>query len=246
MHHSQESNHLRVLVDAHHCQPSAAQIEHMLGGLTSLGKQVEHFPVSDLHILIEHNDRGSGYTVKTTLVLPGRSLVVSQHDLALHAAYLHCLTDLEEQVRAYKDQLDQAPERQKQLIGTHSELLPATDPDRAALEAAVEERDYVAFRAVLSPYEEPLRKRVGRWLQRYPDLNAAIGNGLKVADVVEEVFLFAFERHPHRPQDVRFGDWLEALLDPAVQALRHNKERELENINLARSAIDAERGRGVV
>src|SRR5262249_39790700 len=174
-----------------------------------------HFPVSDLHLLIERNMRSNDYSVKTTLILPGRTLVAADHDQSLHAAYERCLTNLSEQVEAYKARLDQASQRHKLLQGTRQELRPSSAPDGAALDAAVAARNYAAFRAALAPYEDALRRRAGRWAQRYPDLDGAIGNGLEVADLVEAVYLRAFDGYAQRSRDVRLGDWLQSLLRPA-------------------------------
>lgn len=80
-------------------------------------------------------------------------------------------------------------------------------------------------------------------MQRYPDLQARIGRGLEIADLVEEVFLIAFERYASRPTDVPFGTWLENLIDPAVKELQVRGDAELENIHLAQSAQVSE-GRG--
>ncbi len=106
--------------------------------------------------------------------------------------------------------------------------------------------DYAAFRTATFAYEEPLRKRAGRWVERYPRAEAQIGNKLEMADVVEEVFLDAFEQYDRRPKGVRFGEWLEGLIDPAVKELLAHPDEELENIALARTARAAEDGAGAV
>ena len=90
--------------------------------------------------------------------------------------------------------------------------------------------------------ETTVRKRIGRWLERYPDVARRIDRDLKVADLVEAVFLAAFEGHERRPMDLRYGDWLESLIDPAVKRLGKDGDRELENINLLRTAVEAEGG----
>ena len=53
--------------------------------------------------------------------------------------------------------------------------------------------------------EESLRKRVGRWLGRYPEVQEKVGTDLAIADVVEAVFLNAFEGYDRRPRGVRLG-----------------------------------------
>jgi ribosome-associated translation inhibitor RaiA len=242
-----EKTEPRLVFDAHQCKLSEADRERMKMALSSLGRQVEHFPVSDVHVLVEHNARSNDYSVKITLVLPGTTLVGNDHDAQLHLAFDRCLIGLEENVRAYKDRLGQVPERQKQEKGTHQEVQPDHLPDQAPIDAAVAADDYAAFRAATVAYEEPVRKRVGRWLERYPGVNARIGKGLEVADVVEEVFLDAFEGYAGRPKEARFGDWLGSLIDRAVRELNGaHRDETLENVRLVRTAREAEQGEAAV
>jgi hypothetical protein len=93
---------------------------------------------------------------------------------------------------------------------------------------------------VLLGYEEPLRKRVGRWVERYPGVAARIGKDLTIADLVEEVFLDSFELFNRRPRDLRFGAWLESLIDPAVKEVASDHNGELENVRMAQSALEAD------
>jgi hypothetical protein len=81
-----------------------------------------------------------------------------------------------------------------------------------------------------------VRRRAGQWIERYPEVQGQIGRRLEVEDVVEEVFLLAFEHYGQRPADVRLGEWLNTLIDPAVRALQSRPDEELENISLVRSA----------
>jgi ribosome-associated translation inhibitor RaiA len=235
---------LNVQFDAHHCELRQAVIDKMHTGLDSLSRQVANFPFADLHVLVEHTARTNDYSVKLTLRLPGSTLVGNDHDPLLHPAFERCVLGLEENVRAYKDRLDKVEERAKVEKGTHQGLEPSVDPDAAALERAAREGDYNAFRTATFGYEEAVRKRAGRWVERYPEVQARIGKGLTIDDVVEEVFLTAFDQYDRRPTGVRLGDWLDGLIDPAVKALQRNGDEELENINLARSARAAERGPG--
>src|SRR5690606_22291702 len=96
-------------------------------------------------------------------------------------------------------------------------------------------QDYGAFRAELSGFEEPIRRRVGRWIQRYPDLDATFGEYLPLDDLVEEVMLTAFEQYESRPEAMRLGDWLESLIDPAMRSFLRHPEEELEAISYART-----------
>jgi ribosome-associated translation inhibitor RaiA len=241
-----DTSSFRLQIDAHQCRLSDAELARLRAEVNELASQVDAFPVSDFHVLIEHNNRSNDYSVKVTLVLPGTRLVGNDHDPALHAAFERCLASLTENVRAYKDRLGRVEARQKAEKGTIQEVLPGPAPDEAAVRDAVDNDDYAAFRAALLVYEEPLRKRIGRWIERYPDVNAAIGRTLTVSDVVEEVFLLAFEEYPRRRRELRLGEWMEGLIDSAVRALRDGGDEELQNVNRSRSAVEAERGPGIV
>ena len=233
---------LQIRFDAHHCELSAAVKDRMQADLVGLARQVADFPVAEIQILVEHNARSNEYTVKTSLILPGTTLMGNDHDPALHAAFLRCLQSLEENVRGYKERLDRQPERQKQEKGTHQDLRPSIDPDAAALAEAVRAGDYAAFRTAAFGYEDGVRQRAGRWIERYPEVAARIGHGLDLDDIVEAVFLDAFEGFEHRPSQVRFGDWLDGLIDPAVRALRSPDGDALENVRLVRSARETQPG----
>jgi len=242
----QEKAGLRIQIDTHHCQLRSGEVDRLHRDVDGLARQVEKFPLSDLHILVEYNNRSNDYSVKTTLILDGATLVASDHDLVMHAAFLRCLDSLAENIRAYKDRLGKVPERQRMEKGTVREVEPGPEPDPAALDSAIADGDYTAFRTAIIGYEESLRKRAGRWVERYPDVNAQIGRRLGLADIVEEVFLIAFEEYDRRPRHLRMGEWLEGLIDPSIKTLQVKGDAELENINRARSAVEAEQGPGAV
>jgi hypothetical protein len=234
-----DSGKLLIYFDAHHCKPAQAEYDKMRGGLDALALQVVNFPLQDLRVLIEFNSRSNDFSVKLTLLLPGRTIVGSDHDPVLHAAFERCVDSVIENVKAYKHALGQVEERQKHEKGTHQELIPGTPVDAAALDAAVRAGDYPAFRAAVVPYEDSLRARAGRWVERYPEVQGEMGRRMDVMDVVDGVFLAAFEGHETRPPAVRYGEWLENLIDPTVRALASHPEEELQNISMARSACSA-------
>jgi ribosome-associated translation inhibitor RaiA len=230
---------LQVYFDPHECQPTGRELTEMADDTDSLARQVGNFPQADLRVLIERNARSDEYTVKLRLLLPGDALVTSDHDRVMHAAFERALASLEDAVKEYKDRLGQVPERRKTEAKTHQKLTPPTAVDAAALDAAVAAGDYPAFRAAVAPYEDALRVRAGRWVERYPAVQARMGNGLETIDIADGVFLAAFEEHPNRPPGVPYGTWLEGLLDPTIKAIEHHPDDELENINMARAACDA-------
>jgi ribosome-associated translation inhibitor RaiA len=241
---SADERELSVEFDFHQCALAPAAMDKMRAGLGGLESQVENFPTRELKIMVERNTRSNDYSVKLSLFLGAGTLVGNDHDTAVYAAFERCLQGLIANVQAYKARLDHEPERQKVLKGTRQLLGPNPDPDLAAADAAVAAGDYAKFRTAILGYEEPLRKRAGRWVERYPQVAARIGKGLEVADIVDEVFLTAFEGYTKRPRDVRLGDWLAGLLDPAIRTLAAAGDEELENIRLARLAVEAEEGPG--
>lgn len=230
---------LQVHFDTHECEPSKEELTSMADDLDSLAKQVGNFPMADLRIVIERNTRSNEYSLKLTLLLPGETLVTSDHDRLMHAAFERALGSLEAALHAYKDRLNQVEERRKHENGTHQDLTPSVAIDAAALDSAVAAGDYPAFRKAIDAYADPLRLRAGRWVERYPAVQALMGRGLETMNIVEGVFLAAFEGHDRRPPGVRYSEWLEGLLDPVVKAIERHPDEELENINMARSACAA-------
>jgi ribosome-associated translation inhibitor RaiA len=238
------SYNLLVDLDLKHCQLPPAVLRKMEASLSPLGDMVRNFPVSKLHVLVSYRPRTNDHDVRTSLILSGETLVSSEHHEQAHAAFEHCIDNLIRELRRYKDRLGDVPERTKQQEGTHHDLLATLAPDAGAIDAAITDGDYPAFRAALTGYETPVRAHVGRWVERYPKLSARIGHGLQIDDLVEGVFLSAFEGYGHLPREVRFGEWLGRLIDPAVKAMAAHPDRELENVHMARLAREAEMGSG--
>src|SRR5262249_15055644 len=101
---------MRVQFDANHCQLTPAEHDRFEDDLDALARQVAHFPICDLHVLIDFNHRSNDYSVKTTLILPGSTLVANGHDLVAHAAFQRCLAVMSQNVAAYKERMSQVPE----------------------------------------------------------------------------------------------------------------------------------------
>jgi ribosome-associated translation inhibitor RaiA len=242
---SDQSYNLLVNLDMKHCQLPPDELSKMETMLSPLGDMVRNFPVSKLHVLISYRHRTSDYVVRTSLILPGETLVSSEHHALAHTAFEHCINNLVREVRRYKDQLGAVPEQAKQREGTHHELVPTIAPNAEAIEAAVQSGDYAAFRTATSGYEGPVTALVGRWVERYPEVAARLGRDLRISDLVEDVFLIAFEEYEYRPKEIRFGEWLGRHIDTAVKAMAHHSEEELENINMVRAARLAETGREI-
>lgn len=240
MRYSDQSYNLRIELDTKNCTCSAEEIERMEETLDALDRVTQQFPVSNLYITIHHHARSNDYHVKTSLALPGRTLFTGERHEDRYTAYERCIGKLVQKVAAYKSHLDDEDERTKFQKGTHQEIIPTQVPDHAVLVKSVADDDYVTFRKETWIYEEPVRKRIGRWIKRYPELQQLIGVELDIADFVEDVFLTAFHQFHRKPDAVLPGDWLEGLIDEVMHNLMAHPDRELDKIEEARAAIEAE------
>ena len=231
---------MQIIFDVHQYELLELHRRELEDDLDAVSRQVEHFPVADLHVLIEGNARSNDVSVKLTLILPGRTLVTNDHDMILNTAFERCLKSLSHEVEGYKSKMDHEAERQKSEKGTVHKVLPTIDIDLAAVESAVADGDYARFRTAMLPFEDAVEARAGRWVQRFPEYEARIGKDVKMSDVVEQVFLTAFDKYPYRPSGLPLGEWLDELIDGAVKELMTRTDEVLENINLNRTALSAE------
>jgi ribosome-associated translation inhibitor RaiA len=228
---------LQVHFDTHEFQPAPGELEELSDHFDTLAVQLGDFPQADARVVIEWNGRNNEYAVKLTLLLPGDTLVTSDHDPVLHAAFRRALDSLELRVKGFKERLGGIDARQQREESARGRAATDAGPlDETALDAAVAARDYAAFRAAVGPLEEWLRLRVGRLVERHPDAQARMGRDFDVLDLTEGVLLAAFEQHPHRHAEVPYRDWLEGLIDPTVKAFVRDPVRERENVNMVRSA----------
>ena len=233
---SDEKYNLRLELDAKNCSFGPGQIRQMEEDLDSLAKLTEDMPVSDLHVTIAWFEHSQEYHVKTSLITPGRTLFTGEHDSVAHPAYQKCVRKLVQKLKAYKNRMETHDnQRARYAEGAVQEVAPDVAPELQALENAVEARDYPAFRNEMSGFDGSLRDRVGRWVQRYPDLDREIGRRLPVADVMEEVYLTAYDEFAGRPAEMRLGDWLEGLVDPGIRNLLRHPDEEREEISFART-----------
>lgn len=232
-------SNLRVEMETKQCDFAAEEISRFYEGLRPLEKVVEPFPVSDLYVTVRRNPRSKEYHVTTALHVPSRTLFTGErHDDDAYTAFERCIRKLVNKVGAHKELLSSKPEHRRTSAGTRQDLLPDHEPDLAAMRWAAIEGDYRMFREHVDGYYDPVRLRVGRWIQRYPEIEAKLGTELSIDDMVEDVFLIAFEGFRTRPE-VRFGQWLETLIHEAVRALARRPERARENVSLARSYAES-------
>jgi hypothetical protein len=243
MQYSDDSSHLRVEIWSQGCDIPPDERARMQAALAGLGAVARDFPASDLAIRALYHPRSQSYHVEFKLKLPGRTLFGSETDPYLDSAFQRGLRKLVRKAEAHRDHPDrEAAEAAGQRIALDREVVAPEDPDAGRLAEAVRNGDYRSFRTALTPYEEWVRKQVGRWVQRYPEAEAQVGGRLLLGDVIEEVYLNAFEGFTGRPTEVRFSEWLDGLIDPSLKALLRHPDEERQGATLARTLREAPLG----
>lgn len=230
-----KSHSLHIGLDTKGCELTESEISSIEDGVDSLRNLVKDFPVSDLHVCVVHHRKSNDYHVKTSLSLPGTRIFTGERGALVYPAFEKCIRKLIKKVTAYKQVLHGDFELSKQIQGTHHTLIPTQALDIMKLEEAMANDDYAGFRSAADVYEDGLTKRIGRWIQRYPEIQSQLGQAVTISDIVEDVYITAFDQYPRRPGNVPIGTWLESLIDPCVQALVQSPDEEFANISFARS-----------
>jgi ribosome-associated translation inhibitor RaiA len=227
---------LRIEVDRGGVFLSPTDWARMESDLNLLRRLIRPFPKSELKI--EFSPHRGSVRVGTTLWLAGETLYAADEDASLHVAWEACVHALEREVGKYKDRLSNKPAYTKQQEGTQQKITPTMLPDPKAIDAAVAELDYPTFRQVMGSYEESVESRVGQRIERYPQAEQMLGTQFTLRDLVESVFLNAFEQYSARPA-VPLGAWLEDLIDQSIRAMLAHPDEEQENARQAETAVDA-------
>ncbi len=95
--------------------------------------------------------------------------------------------------------------------------------------------DYSSFRSAVSAYEEPIRRRIEKWTAEHPEILAQIGGPQPAAEVLEEVFVHAFENHYVRGGDFNPESSLDRSFDSVTQALVHRVGTGKREVGSART-----------
>jgi len=215
-----EEYHLQMEIDAKEYELTPEERTRMKPDLGRIGEAVKDFPAGQFWLTIVYHPRSNVFHAQAKLKLPGTTIMTGHRDPSLETAVGWCADKVVRRVRAYQAQPDHtALDEAQRRAELDRNLVAPTEPDAGKLGEAVHFNDYSAFRHALLNHEEPLRKHVGRWVQRYPEVQAQIGRTFAIADIVEEVFLQAFEQYADRPLHIPFHEWLESLMDSAIKAL---------------------------
>ena len=232
--------HLQVGITAKGCQLPVDEKERLQRAIAAVGDSLDGLPGSALGIDVIYHPRSQAYHAEFKLSLPGRTFFTGEEDPYLDSALQRGLQELTREVLAYRKHPDrEAVQAAARRAALDDRVVAPEDPDAGPLAEAVRAGDYRRFRNALAGYEEWLRKRVGRWVQRYPEAQARVGGDLLLGDVVEDVYLNAFERFTRRPTAVPLSEWLDGLIDPSLKALMRRPDEEAEAASLARTVRES-------
>jgi hypothetical protein len=220
-----ERHHLQVRVETKDCQLPADELSRLQPSLDRLGEAVAELAAAELWLNVVFHPKSQQYHAQAKLKVPGKTIHTGEQNAWLDTALLRSLERMIHHVEAYKDSPDRrAAQHMERLARLNDEIIAPVEPDAGELGAAVQEADYAHFRRALFSHEEYVRMRVGRWIQRYPEVQELIGRSFGIADLVEEVFLIAFERYTERPTHNSLHEWLDSLIDPAVKSFWHHPD----------------------
>lgn len=204
--------------------------------IEALATRLQGIPQSHLEIHMAHHGRSESYNAELTLKLPGRRLFIRRRDVTADQALERAFTRLQRALEWHLDHLNEpaiADARRHEALETDPITMPG--PDVGPVADAANAGDYRRFRTLLSNYEIWLNRRVGRLVQRDERAEAEVGAGLLISDVVEEVYLSAFESFTERPAEVSLHEWLESWIGPSIRALLDNDDSDREAVSFARS-----------
>jgi len=235
MNYTLDQYRLQASLDSKECEIPAQIRMQIQDWLDDLGRSLQEFTSSELAINVVYHSKSDIFHAEAKVKVPGQTITTGDYEKSIELAVKRCLDKATRRIEAYKtnpnrEALEQAERRAKR----EDAVVSSQEPDLDRLGKAVKAQDYRAFRNAIQLDDEFVRLRVGRWVQRYPEIEQEIGRSFEIGDLVEEVFLIAFERYNERPPHMNLHDWLDALIDPAVKAYYHDPE-EREAVSYAKS-----------
>lgn len=241
MYYTDNQHRLHVSFRTVKCRVPGEELARMERRLDELGAAVRQFPDARLTVRLVHHPRSKVYHVDCRLQLPGKALFSDEYGEDYREAFDRCTRKLAERVGDYLEngRNPAAEGTAGNVAALERDVVAPEGHDTGPVAQAVRDGDYRKFRRLLSGYEEWLRKRVGRWVQRYPEAEAQVGGPLRLGDLLEEVYLNAFEQYPRWPTAVPFHEWLDGLIDPSLKEFLRHPDEERENASLARTLRDS-------
>jgi len=231
---------LKIDLDTQNMTLSAEEIQWLESEVGKLKPMLAHFPVQILHIDLEYNQNSLQYEGRLALVLPKQTFATAGVGRAWRGIIEHAVKRMIRRLEHYKHSLSRIRQRQATAAGERAVVEPTRQVSGAEVQEAIERDDYSGYRTAVSPFEPSLHDRVGRWVQRTPEVQAMIGDRLTIADIVEETFMLSFDQFDRWRSDQWFGQWLEELVDPAIRVLVHGSDEELQAVRFQQSWRETE------
>jgi len=227
---------VRVEINSKGCTIPPDERARFQGSLRSLAASVRDFPDPVLQMAVIYHPKSETFHAEAKLKLPGRSLFTSEKDPYLDSALMRSVESMIRKAEAYRARpAQEAVEVAERRDALDRDIIAPQATDTGPVGRAVEAGDYRSFRIALVGYEDWLRRRAGRLVQRTPEAQARLGRDIRLGDIVEDVYLTAFEQWPRRAADVPLSDWLERLIEPSIRALLRHPDEEAEAARLART-----------
>jgi hypothetical protein len=216
---------LQIEIDSQECRIPDDVRSRLQPDFERIGQSIAELGRSQLWLMVVYHPRSKAYHAQAKLKLPGETIITGDKQAFLDSAIEGCLQKVLRRIEGYKVDPDrEALQRAQSQVAMATDIVAPAEPDAGRLGQAIQSSDYRAFRLALLGHEEWIRKRVGRWIQRYPELQEQIGQKFEIADLVEEVFLVAFEQYKQRPAQISLRDWLDGLIDPAIKGFWHDPD----------------------
>jgi hypothetical protein len=232
--HASQIGNTHLEIAALDCDLPGDELTHIQDDLTLLAQNLAEFPTSELYLRIVHHPRSERYHVQAKLKLPGKTIVTGHYSPWLDEALNRCLGKIRRRVDGYKNEAPRdaiaAAEQRKEL----ADVVAPMEPDAGELGAAVERQDFAAFRRLLAGYESQLRTEVAHRTLGDARIAPMIGWELDNDDIVEDVYLTAFEHFAEKPDQTTIGQWLVDFIEPSMQALAGDPD-EREAASFART-----------
>ncbi len=229
-------DHLQVEITTKDCTIPPDERSRLQTALEALAGVVEDFPDPVLWVDVIYHPNSALYHVESKLKLPSRSLFASEKDPYLDCALQDSIQSMIRKANAYREHpVREAVAEAERRDFLDREIVAPEDPDAGPAGQAAEAGDYRTFRITLVGYEDWLHKRAGRLVQRIPEAQARLGKEIHLGDIVEDVYLNAFEHFTRRPTEVPLSAWLEGLIEPSIRALLRHPDEESEAASLART-----------
>jgi hypothetical protein len=225
---------LDVDIDVQQCQMPADERTRIQEDLERLAEELLEFSASQLRISIVYHSRQEQYHAQAWLKVPGKRFVSGRYSPWLDYSIMRCLAKLRRHVESYRENPNSDAIRETaQRLELQNHVVPPTEHIADALGKAIQRQDYRGFRRALGGYEDRTRAQVANWVRRYPQMTHLLGQDIEIDDIVEEVFLMAFEQFPEQLEQT-ISEWLRQFIDPAVKAIWHD-ESEREAAEFART-----------